>query len=185
MLIAITGTPGTGKTVVAKILAKLLDAKRIGIKELIESKKLKYSYDRKRKTKEISEKDLKKAVSHETEKNKVNVLDGHLSHLVKTDYTFVLRTNPKELEKRFKKRKWSKNKIKENVIAEFIDEISIEALKFHGKTKVFEVDTSKKNAAAAAQLIKNILNSYSLQKKYRIGKIDWTEKYRNAVLKMV
>lgn len=182
MLIAITGTPGTGKTKTAKILASLLDAKLISINQLIENGKLKYTYDKKRKTKETTTIQLKKAVSQEIEKGKVNILEGHLSHLVKADYIFIFRTNPKELEKRFKKRAWAKSKIRENVIAEFIDEITIEA---GIRKNVFEIDTSKMKPIKTAALIKNILNSYSLQKKYSIGKIDWTEKYKNVILKMV
>ncbi|MBI2232655.1 MAG: adenylate kinase family protein [Candidatus Aenigmarchaeota archaeon] len=182
MLIAITGTPGTGKSEVARILAKMLDAKLISISELVGKKKLAYTYDKKRKTKEIAEKDLKKIISLEAEKGIINILEGHLSHLVEADYTFVLRTNPKELEKRLKKRNWSKSKIRENVLAEFIDEIAMEA--GTGKT-TFELDTSKMKPRKTATLIKDILNSYSLQKKYRTGRIDWTEKYRNVVLKMV
>jgi len=182
MLISITGTPGTGKTCVARILAKLLDAKQIGINELADKGKLNYTYDRKRKTREIDTKELSEAVSKEVEKNRINILEGHLSHVVEADYIFVLRTNPAELEKRLKKRNWSRSKIRENVLAEFIDEIAMEA--GIGKT-AFEIDTSRMKPRKAAALIKDILNSYSLQKKYRIGRIDWTEKYRNVVLKMV
>ena len=73
MLIAITGTPGTGKTGVARILAKLLDAKQIGINELADKGKLNYTYDRKRKTREIDTKELSEAVSKEVEKNRIEL----------------------------------------------------------------------------------------------------------------
>lgn len=178
MIIAITGTPGTGKTAAARILARLLNARLVGIKELVKRRKLKHTYDAKRKTKEIGEKELIKAVAKEIQKGKTNIVEGHLSHLVRTDCVFILRCNPRELRKRLEKRKWGSRKIKENVLAEFLDIISAEAL--WAKRKVFEVDTSSRSARQTAELMRDILNSYSLQKKYR-ARIDWTEKYKNLL----
>lgn len=184
MLIAISGTPGTGKTTVSKLLAKKLDAKLISIRNLIENRRIKYSYDKKRETKEIDEKGLKKSIAKEIEKGRINIIEGHLSHLVKVDYIFVLRTNPQELYRRLKQKGWKEGKIKENVLAEFLDSITIEAMRLHPTKKVFEINTSRKEPKKVALLITSILNNYSLQKKYRAGKIDWTERYKNTVLKM-
>lgn len=181
MLIAITGTPGTGKTGTAKIASRLLDANLISIKHLVDAGKIPYSYDRKRKTKVIDENSIMKAVRKELDKSRPNVVEGHLSHFMKADYIFVLRTNPKKLRERLLARGWSKEKINENVHAEFLDEIVMEAV---GKNKrVFEIDTSRRKPHAAARLIIRILNNYPMQKKYRAG-IDWTEKYMDFLIKL-
>lgn len=184
MIISITGTPGTGKTAAARILAKNICAKLISIGSLVEKGKVRSKYDKQRKTRIVDEKDLEKAVRKEIKKGKTNVVEGHLSHLIKADYVFVLRTNPVELHRRLKKKRWHENKIKENVLAEFLDATAIEALGKNSRNRVFEINTTAKRPAATARLIKTILNNYSLQKTYRAGKMDWTEKYKGMILKV-
>lgn len=180
MLISITGTPGTGKTGVAEILAEKMGAKLISIGALVEKGKIRHTYDRKRKTKEIARKDMERAVKKETDRKRTNIIEGHLGHLIKADCVFVLRCNPKELCRRLEARKWDRQKIEENVTAEFVDLITTEAI---GKNRrVFEIDTSRRSAKSSASLIKDILNSYSMQRKYR-PKTDWTEKYKGFMIK--
>ena len=50
-IIIITGTPGTGKTALAKILAKELNFKRINLSEIIDKKNLCEAYDEKKQCK--------------------------------------------------------------------------------------------------------------------------------------
>ena len=65
MLITISGTPGTGKTAVAKILAKQMKARLIDTGYLVKKYKIKTTMDRKRNTKIIDTKKL--------EGNKINL----------------------------------------------------------------------------------------------------------------
>lgn len=176
MIIAISGTPGTGKTSVAKILAKKLKANLIEVGKLI-GKEIPYKIDKQRKTKEVSMRDARKAV-----KNKItsgyNIIDSHYSHMLKPDVVIVLRTNPKELMSRLKRKKWPYKKIRENIKAEILDAATIEALEHSGCRKdVYEIDTSRKSAEKVASLITEILKKPSVRNKYVSGKIDWTKKY--------
>ena len=177
MIIAISGIPGTGKTVVARLLAKQLNANLIDLKKL----KVKCRIDRKRKTKIIDQKDLQKAVNKELRKGdkRINIIESHLSHLLKADFVIILRTNPLILEKRLKNRNWARKKIKENLQAEILDEITIEAMEKH--RNVFEIDTTRKSKKNTIAIIQAILKKKP--KKYKPGNIDWSEKYKNYLIK--
>lgn len=177
MIIAISGTPGTGKTLVAKLLAKEIKAKLISISELAKKGKIPYTIDKKRKSKIIDENDLQKFINTEIDKHKKNVIEGHMSHFLVSDYVFVLRANPRTLETRLKGRKWSKNKIKENIEAEIIDEITIEAKKMH--KNVFEIDTSSISVKETVDGIMKILKKHNHRKHPKF--IDWTQDYANLL----
>ena len=175
MIISISGTPGTGKTDVAKIIAKDIGANLITIKNVIKKEKVPYNHDKERKTRIIDIKDLKKAVEKNIDNSKTNIIEGHLSHLIKSDIVVILRCNPKILEKRLKKRKWAKKKINENVLAEILDATTIEALEVNSRKNVFEIDTSRISADRTAKIALKIINRDA--EKYLSGKIDWAEKY--------
>lgn len=178
MIVSISGTPGTGKTRVARLLAKRLNANLISLKAL----KVPYEYDKKRRTRIVDIKDLQGAVNRKLARDRINIIEGHLSHLLKSGTVIVLRTNPLVLEKRLKKRKWNKSKIKENVLAEFLDEITAEALERHGK-KVFEIDTGKTSEKKAADIIAEIIKrKKSVLNKFKTGRIDWSEKYKRVII---
>lgn len=178
MIISISGTPGAGKTAVSKILARMMKANVISITE--QAKKIPHGYDKKRRTKIIDIRILQKKINKEITSNNINIIDGHMSHLLKSDIVIIFRCNPKVLKERMKNRKWNATKIRENIEAEILDEITIEALK---KSKnVFEIDTSRKSAKKTAEIAKNIiLNKYYARKKNRAGLIDWTRKYRDIL----
>lgn len=180
MILSISGTPGTGKTKVARILAKQMDANLIALKAL----KVPYEYDRKRRTKIVDVKALQEAVNRNIDKNRINIIEGHLSHMLKSDAVIVLRTNPITLEKRLKKRKWRASKIKENVMAEFLDEITIEAFGKHKNKNVFEIDTSKISEDKTADIISEITSGKkSVLNKFKAGRINWSEKYKRIVIR--
>lgn len=150
-IIVLTGTPGTGKSSVAKILKK----KGFVVIELnseIRRRKLYSSYDRKRKTYVADfgkmEKFLKKELKQEKYFNKPIIIDSHLSHLLPSrivDAVIVLRCEPAELEKRLKRKGWNAEKIRENVESEIIGLIEYEARKKHKKVfAVYTVDLTPK-----------------------------------------
>ncbi len=151
MIIAITGTPGTGKSKVAKELKKILEKKGIKCK-IVKNEDLKeliIGYDEKRKSNIIDIKKLPKFVrKFESE---IVIFDSHLSHFSKPDICFVLECNIKELRKRLKEREWNKEKIEENVQAEIFKVCRIEALE--NCKKVFIFDTTNKNKKEIAKKI--------------------------------
>ena len=71
------------------------------------------------------------------------IIDSHLSHLLPPkiiDKVIVLRCDPTELERRLRKKGWSRKKIQENVEAEMIGLIAWEARKHR---KVLEIDSKE------------------------------------------
>lgn len=176
MLITISGTPGTGKTAIGKILARELNARLINTSYLVKKYKIKMTVDKKRNTKIIDVKMLAAAMRKESYNEKLTVFEGHLSHFVNADLTIILRTSPKELEKRLKHNGWSRKKIQENVEAEAMGIISNEA-------NGIDIDTTKNDPRKTAALIIKLLNSRSLRKK-RSRKIDWARDYAKMLGKL-
>ncbi len=156
MIIALTGTPGTGKTTVAKILRKrgfkVIDLNRIILRE-----KLYSGYDERRKCYIVDMKKLERYISKYTRENIV-FLDSHVSHLLNVDLVIVLRCSPKELEKRLRKKKWRSEKIRENIEAEIVEIITIEAEEKYGRERVIEIDTTGKSPEKVVEEIIKIIN---------------------------
>lgn len=149
-VIAVSGTPGTGKTTISKKLAKKLNFYYIDVNKLITKYKLSEEYDKKRKTKIIDIKRLNKKLIEEIKKIGKNlkyngiIIDSHLSHYLPRKYIdlcIVTKCGINELNKRLKKKKFNKNKIKENLQAEIFDICYNETL--GRKHKVLVVNTTK------------------------------------------
>ncbi len=142
--IIVTGTPGTGKTVVAKKLAKKNDYKYIDVKRLVKNFKLGTRYDRKRKSVVVDINKLNKVLIGiiklaKRQKIKGIVIDSHLAHYLPKEYVdvcIVTRTDPKKLYVRLKKRDYSKAKIDENMEAEIMQVILEEARQKKHKIKI-------------------------------------------------
>ncbi len=163
MRIAITGTPGTGKTEISKKLAKKTGYKLMELNKIIRKEKLYDSYDRKRKSYVVDTKKLNRYFKKV--KDGDLIIDSHLSHFLRNiDMVIVLRCNPGVLRKRLEKKRWGKAKIEENMEAELISVISWEARQRH--KKVFDVDTGK----ATVKDIQRIINGRGA--KYR-RQINW------------
>ena len=163
MRIGITGTPGTGKTITAKLLAKELKCELIDLKKVVKKRGLLEGI-------EVDTKKLQKELSSILKTKKNFVIEGHLLCEMKTnlDILFVLRTTPKELRKRLKKRKYSGKKIEENIMAELLDYCSIKSSKKY--KKIIELDTGIRSIK---KTIKKMLKA--LGDKKQIDKIDYTQ----------
>jgi len=175
MLIAITGTPGTGKSCVSTILRKLgyevIDLNKISTEKFV------ISIDRKRNSKIIDTNKLNRYVKENYAKKDTIFVEGHLSHLLKSvDKVIILRCHPNELKKRLTTKGWKTEKISENVEAEILDIILCETIDLHPIKNVFEIDTTGKSIDDVSSSIKDMVkNKFKQMKKYNIGYIDWSE----------
>lgn len=138
--IIVTGSIATGKTTVAKKLAKIKNYKYVDVHKLIEENKLSCGYDKKRKTKIVDVAKLNKFLIKLIENSKEKlIIDSHLSHYLPAKYVslcFVTKCDIKVLKKRLEKRKYSKEKIRENLDAEILDICLNEALENKQKVKI-------------------------------------------------
>ncbi len=144
--ILVTGTPGTGKTSVSKIIANHYGYKYIHIGE--------------DKDYVVAEEDVRiidvELMVRWLEKKQDEVggmvVDSHLSHYFppeRTKICIVLRCEPAELKERLKKRNYPKSKIDINLEAEAIDLILQEAL--NEGHKVYEINTTMRTAESCAE----------------------------------
>ncbi|MBR9698989.1 AAA family ATPase [Candidatus Woesearchaeota archaeon] len=144
MIICITGTPATGKTTLAKILAEKLDHEYIDVKNLIEKERLYDSFDKKRDSYVVDTDKLGRFLVGLIEKKKDLIIDSLLSHHLSkkcVDLVIVTKCGLPELKKRLEKRKYSKEKVRENLDSEIFDVCFIEA-KENGH-KVLTIDSTK------------------------------------------
>jgi len=141
--IVVSGSVSTGKTTYSKKLAKEKKLKYINIGDVIDEYNLSKKYDKKLDCKIVDVKDLVKVLIKLIKKDKL-VIDGHLSHYLPKKYVekcIIMRCDISELKKRLEKRKYSKNKIRQNLDVEIFDLILEEAKELGHKIKI--VDTSK------------------------------------------
>lgn len=174
MILLLTGTPGTGKSTVAKILSKRLGYRLIGFNEWINenARDAIVGRDEKRETNIV---DIGRVRGRLKEIKGNAIIEGHLSHLLDIgDIVVVLRAHPKALEERL--RGFSDSKRKENKEAEALDVCLIETLENHDASKVFEVDTTDKRPEKVAEVILKIVEGRGDE--YKPGKIDWSEELR-------
>ncbi len=179
MIIGITGTPGTGKTAVTKLLEKYPLYQVIHLNELIQEEKLYSEVDTER---DCVVADMELIYSRVMELQDffypVMIIDSHLSHHI-SDIVIVLRTSPAILKTRLEKRKYSVNKVQENLEAEALDIILAEAVDWCGT--IFELDTTGRTVESTLQdidrIIKGLQNSDTkdLEKEYRPGTVDWSD----------
>lgn len=144
MIIAISGSPGTGKTTLAKELAKKLKSKYLDVNAIIKKNGLSSGYDEIREC-EIVDVDILINELADLIKDEGNlIIDSHLSHYLPTewlDFCIITKCELKVLEERLKKRKYGKDKIRENLDVEIFD-TSLNEAKEAGHN-VVEVDTTK------------------------------------------
>ena len=147
-VIAITGTPGVGKTSTSRMLASKLDAEIIELGDLIEKKKLFMGIDEKRKTLIADIDKLSKVIGELIKKSNrhyilvvghfaVDVLSPEIIHKV-----FVLRRHPEELKVTLESRGYEDGKLWENIAAEILDVCLSEAVELCGVEKVCEIDVT-------------------------------------------
>ncbi|MFP4050827.1 MAG: adenylate kinase family protein [Thermoplasmata archaeon] len=170
MKASITGTPGVGKTSAAKELERegysILD-----LNEFIKNKGLREDKDEYMESYNV---DIDKMIQlYKKNASEHDIVEGHLSHHLGIEPVIVLRCSPEQLRKRASSKDWPDHKLKENVEAEAMDVVLIEAL--NKNEEVYEIDVTDLTPKGVKEKIIEIVNGNT--EKYTHGRIDWTEKY--------
>lgn len=142
-LVVVTGTPCTGKTTVAKKLAKALGYEYLEVAKLIKDTGISESYDEYRQSEIVDIKNLNREIRRMV-KGKLVVIDSHMGHYLPNKLVkvcVVTKCNLKLLKKRLEKRGYLYSKVRENLDAEILN-ICYNEAREQGH-KVLVVDTTK------------------------------------------
>jgi Predicted nucleotide kinase (related to CMP and AMP kinases) len=145
MRVAVTGTPGTGKTTATDHLAADIDAEIIHLNDAIRENDL---YTERDADRDSLVADLDAVSDHLGEWT--GVLESHLAHHVDADRVVVLRCEPGVLEDRLRDRGETAEKARENAESEALDVVLSEAVDQHGLESVYEINTTDREPATVA-----------------------------------
>jgi len=178
-VILVTGTPGVGKTSMARLLASKIDAIYINLTELAEKERLIVEFDEVRRSRVIDEAKVKEKIVEILNRSiRDVVIDGHYAVFVspkeRVTHVFVLRRDPKELRNLLEKRGFSGQKLWENLAAEILDVCFVDALNLMPKrVKVCEIDVSDKTFPSVVNEVLAVLEG---KKACLCGVVDWLGK---------
>ncbi|MFP3230602.1 MAG: AAA family ATPase [Caldisphaera sp.] len=144
--IIISGTPGTGKSSIGKILSDEINCKYIEVSEFAIRKGLVLPDETGRNTYVIKEDELKEEILKES--NGLTILVTHYPDIfldddrfyLNTAFVILLRTNPLILMKRLENKGWDNKKIYENVLAEAFNTIAEDIYDYNDM--IIEIDTT-------------------------------------------
>lgn len=168
MRVAVTGTPGVGKTTVARRLADERGVKYVDVTERVREG-ASSGYDDERDAPVADIEALRAAVPEDA------VADGHLSHRLSPDFVVLLRCAPDVLRSRLEERGWGDEKVDENVEAEALGVTAAEA--FAADAPVFEFDTTDATVDETAERVGRAVEA----RDERTGVVDWSAYMEGAV----
>lgn len=147
MRVAVTGTPGTGKTTATERLETDLEV--VHLNEIVRAEGLDAGTDDKR---DSVVADLDAVAEYLADRDDI-IVESHLSHHLDVDRVVVLRCDPETIERRLLDRDESPKSARENAESEALDLILSEAVTAHGEESVFEIETTEQTPDTTAQAI--------------------------------
>lgn len=166
MRVAVTGTPGTGKTTAVEALETDLDV--VHLNELIREEEL---WDDRDEDRDSLVADLD-AVAERLAGREDLLVESHISHHLDADRVVVLRCHPEELERRLAERGESDAKAEENAESEALDVILSEAVNVHGTEAVYEIETTDRDPETVADEIAAVVEG---EREPSAGDVNYVE----------
>ncbi len=151
MRIAVTGTPGTGKTTATTHLDT--DLEIIHLNALITDAELSTGFDASRQS-VIA--DIESLQAHLAGRDEV-IFESHLAHHLSADKIVVLRCHPTVLCERLLDRGMERAKATENAEAEALDVILAEAVDTHRLDHIYEINTTDASPATVAAALDAVI----------------------------
>ncbi|WP_226013090.1 adenylate kinase family protein [Halomicrobium salinisoli] len=167
MRVAVTGTPGTGKTTATERLETDLDV--IHLNDVIREEGLSEGVDEERDS-VVADMD---AVAEWLDGRDDVVVDSHLAHNFDADRVVVLRAHPDEVVDRLTERGDSEAKALENAESEALDVILSGAVERHGRDAVYEVDTTDRDPDVVAAEIAAVIDGEREPSAGEVSFVEW------------
>ncbi len=166
MKILITGSPGVGKSNIAKELAKklkmpVLNEKDFALKQGIGE------WDHEENELVVPLEKLEKGLKKHMKGQKNAILEGHLLCEIglPVDIVMVIRVHPELLETRLELKKYSQQKIYDNVFCEGIDYCKKHAFKNYSEKKIVEIKNEKGIKEALSRILKELRGRKLIEQK--------------------
>jgi adenylate kinase len=182
-VLLILGTPGAGKTTLAKGLSRKLGHPMVDIGVLVKKEKLYRGYDKARKTYVIDPLRVKRWLQSVIEDGDTILATHFIGNMIPSRWVkvaIVLRLDPLVLYRRLRSKAWSQGKVWENVESELVDVCMIEAVRAFGKKRVFEINTTSKSRERVLSEAEKIVKEKNQE---HIPWVDWLSKYDPVILR--
>lgn len=154
MRVAVTGTPGTGKTTATDLVES--DLEIVHLNDVIREEGLDEGTDEERDSL-LADFDAIREWLGERDDDTSLLVDSHLAHHFGADRVIVLRCHPEQLEGRLVDRGESEAKAVENAKSEALDVILSETVTEHGIESVYEIDTTDRTPEDVASDIEAVI----------------------------
>ena len=168
--LVITGNPGVGKHTTAFELKKILDLVLIDINDLA----VQHHAFLQTPNLEIDSRKIATIIESKLGDSQRTVIVGHLAPYVLKkewiDLTIVLRRSPYAILSTLASRKYSAEKIRENVASEILGVILYDSVQRFGKEKIAELDTTQTTSTEICEKIISLIEGKTGRK---IGVVDW------------
>ena len=167
MSFVITGNPGVGKHTIAKKISKILDIPILDINQIAKDAGLfEKSFD----TNDVDVNKLSTIL--ETKLVQPSLIVGHMAPYViptkKIEKVIVLRKNPYDLILVYEQRKYSKEKIKDNVGSEILGVILYDSLEQFGTKKIHQINVTFKTIEEVTKNVQDVIQGNEFSEE-----VDW------------
>jgi adenylate kinase len=164
--VAVTGTPGTGKTTAVDRVETDLDV--VHLNEVISEQGFVRERDEERAT---AVADLDAVAAWLADRDDV-LVESHLAHHLDVDRIVVLRCHPATVAERLRERDEPAGTVEENAESEALDVVLAEAVGEHGEERVYEVTTDDRTPEEVAREIAAVVTG---EREPSAGTVDYTD----------
>ncbi len=172
MRVAVTGTPGTGKTTAVEHLeadtSLGVELPVVHLNEILETEGLHTGRDPDRGSLVA---DIDAITDYLADYDDL-LVESHLAHHLPVDRVVVLRCHPAVLSERLRERGESRDTAEENAESEALDVILSEAVEEHGASNVYEIETTDRSPTAIAAAIAAVLTG---EREPAVGTVSYVE----------